>query len=188
MTEFGQGIIIGGIIGILCGIAASAIVVSQIVARHAAAKRQTDLMKYLKGTVSAVIAALVVVGCGTTTVTKVEVRERIDSVYVKGDTIRVVDARSDTVLVEAASAGTFKSVRAALDTTVQGVRLYLQYAYPPDRWGADIIQRDTVIKYIARDSLVQRPYPVQHVPVWIYFTLAGMSIALIVLVIATVRR
>jgi hypothetical protein len=133
--------------------------------------------------------ALWAAGCGTTSVTKVEVRERIDTLLVKGDTVRVVDVQSDTIFVEEianhngqAPIG-FRSVRVALDTTVQGVRMYLQYTYPPDRWSANIIQRDTVIKWTGRDSIVERPYEVEHVPFWVYIALGCMALALLALLL-----
>lgn len=127
-----------------------------------------------------VALAVLCAACGTTSVTKIEVRERIDTLIVKGDTIRVVDRRSDTLVVEKETdcAG-FKSVRAALDTTVAGVRIYVQYAYPPDRWAADIIQRDTVIRWTVRDSVIERPYEIERVPMWVYFVLVCMGLALI---------
>lgn len=132
---------------------------------------------------------LLFLGCGTTSVTKVEVRERIDTLLVKGDTIRIT-APSDTLFIERDSSlapGAFTSVRAALDTTVEGVRVYLQYAYPPDRWGINIIQRDTVIRWTVRDSIIQRPYEVQVIPLWIriggVLMMAAMVVGLVVFLI-----
>lgn len=189
MTEFGQGIVIGGFIGMLCGIAAVALLILPLIIKG---RREQAERKRVKRNISrvrhaapiAMFACIVFSGCGSTSVTKVEVRERIDTLLVKGDTIRIVDVQSDTLYVEAAehAEAAFKSVRAALDTTVQGVRLYLQYAYPPDRWTANIIQRDTVIKWTVRDSIVQRPYEIQRVPLWVYIAIGGMALALIAVI------
>lgn len=121
-------------------------------------------------------------GCSTTAVTRVEVRERVDTLVVKGDTIRM-EGPSDTLIVQRVDT-LFRSLRAAKDTTLQGVRIYLQYAYPPDRWAVDVIQRDTVIRWTVRDSIVERPYRVEIVPWWVYLALAGMIVA----IIGTLRR
>lgn len=118
-------------------------------------------------------------GCSTTAVTRVEVRERVDTLLVKGDMIRV-EGPSDTLLVERIDT-LFRSVRAAIDTTVSDVRLYLQYAFPPDRWAADVISKDTVIRWTVRDSIIERPYKVEYIPFWVYTALAGMLIAIIAL-------
>jgi hypothetical protein len=119
-------------------------------------------------------------GCSSTATTRVEIRERIDTLLVKGDTIRVREVQSDTIYVEEIPGG-FRSVRAALDTTVQNVRMSVHYAYPPDRWNVRIMSRDTVIRWTVRDSIIQQPYEIQHVPLWVYIAMGGMALALVAL-------
>jgi hypothetical protein len=198
MSPFAQGFVLGGVFGVFCGVAAMVLMIVPILRAGKREeierkRRARHALSRIKNAVPiACMSWIVLSGCGTTTVTKVEVRERIDTLLVKGDTIRILDVRSDTLYVDTVAANDqrsmangqwFRSVRAALDTTVQGVRLYLQYAYPQDRWRADIIQRDTVIKWTVRDSIVQRPYEVEHVPLWVYIAIGGMALALIAVLI-----
>jgi hypothetical protein len=121
---------------------------------------------------------LVLIGCGTTAVTKITVRERVDTLFIKGDTIRIIDAQSDTLTVERVDT-LFRAVRASIDTTVQGVRIDARYRYPPDRWDIGVMERDTVHHYAVRDSIVERPYAVEKVPFWVYLAMGGMIVALL---------
>ncbi len=133
---------------------------------------------------------LFIAGCGTTAVTKVEVRERTDSLIVRHDTVRV-ETRSDSVRVDTVWISLpgeepkpyFRRVKASLDTTLAGVSMKLKYELPPDVWTVRILQRDTTIRWKVRDSIIERPYKVEVVPFWVYLALAGMLIALIVVVV-----
>lgn len=121
---------------------------------------------------------LLLCGCGSSTlVTKVEVRERVDTLLIKGDTIRIAD-KSDSVRIEMATptAPGFQRVIAYLDTMLNGVSIAANYSYPPDRWAIEIIERDTLIRWMVRDSIIREPYTVTEVPIWVYFVLALAAI------------
>jgi hypothetical protein len=121
-------------------------------------------------------------GCSATAVTKVEVRERQDSIIVQYDTI-AIERPSTVVVAETIWASqtetVVRSVHARLDTAINGVHLKAEYKYPTDRWAVRILQRDTVIRWTVRDSIVQQPYEVETVPFWVYLALGGMFLALI---------
>lgn len=121
-------------------------------------------------------------GCSATAVTKVEVRERQDSIVVQYDTV-TIERPSTVVVAETVWASqtetVVRSVHARVDTMVEGVHLSAEYKYPLDRWLVRILQRDTVIKWTVRDSVVQQPYEIEKVPFWVYLALGGMIVALI---------
>jgi hypothetical protein len=149
--------------------------------------------------VAMVIVGLTWSGCSSPAVTRVDVRERGDSLFVRGDTVRIINVASDTVYVDridttiislnpSAVRDTirivgFRRVLADLDTTVSGVTIFAEYEYPPDRWRVDVMERDTVIKWTVRDSIIERPYAVTEVPFWVYLTLVGMALALVAMII-----
>lgn len=129
------------------------------------------------------LLAFMITGCCTPqVVTKIEVRERVDSVFIPGAVVTLT-APSDTVVI--AQTDSALSIHASIDTTVSGVRMNLHYRYPPDSWNIDLSTRDTVVRYIARDSIIQTPYEVirERVPFWMYVTLAGMVLALLACII-----
>lgn len=145
----------------------------------------------LAGTINGVLAGVLLLwGCGTTSVTKVEVRERRDSIVIHYDTIHVVtmsdSIRTDTVRV--AGELRFRSVKAYLDTTVSGTTMKLRYQFPPDTWSVQITKKDTAIRWVVHDSIVQRPYEVQVVPFWVYLALGGMGLALLIAGVNAVRK
>lgn len=181
-----QGFMLGVFFGCFCGIAAMVLLIVPIIRAEKKAEEQKRRARHalsrIKNAVPIALFAALFIGCGSTSVTKIEVRERIDTLLIKGDTIRIVERQSDTLRLAPLAQGDtvgFSAIRAVLDTTTQGVRMYLQYAYPPDRWAVTVIQRDTVIKWTVRDSIVQRPYEVQRVPLWVYIAIGGMALALI---------
>lgn len=137
-----------------------------------------------------VLVAWIAGCCGSTAVTKVTIRERYDSLIVRHDTIRVRDARSDSleILVSPSDSNAFTSVRASLDTTVSGVGLDVRYSYPPDAWSIDVAQRDTVIRWRVRDSLIERPYEVEVVPFWVKLALGLATLAMLGMIVALVKR
>lgn len=138
-----------------------------------------------------ILVALVAESCGTTAVTKITVRERYDSLIVRHDTIRVRDARSDSLDITPAGPGdahAFKGIRASIDTTVRGVGISASYEYPPDRWGFDVGRPDTIVKWRVRDSLIERPYEVEVVPFWVKLVLALAVIAVVGMTVATLKR
>lgn len=132
--------------------------------------------------VGVLLLIFIIGGCGTTSITKMEVRERKDSVIVRYDTVRFYtqsdSIRIDTVWLEGKPV--FRSVKARLDTTVGGTSVSLGYDFPPDAWQVRIAKQDTVIRWVARDSIVQRPYRIEIVPIWMYIALVGMSFALLI--------
>lgn len=126
---------------------------------------------------------LVLAGCCTPqVVTKIEVRERVDSVFIPGAVVTLT-APSDTVVI--AQTDSAISLHASIDTIVSGAHIQLRYSYPPDQWNINLRNRDTVVRYIARDSIIQMPYEVvrERVPFWMYVTLAGMVLALLACII-----
>ncbi len=133
---------------------------------------------------------LFVAGCGTTAVTKVEIRERADSLIVRHDTV-LVETRSDSVRIDTVWVSLpgeepkmyFRKVKASLDTTVSGVTMRLRYELPPDFWSVQIARRDTTIRWVVRDSIIQKPYKVEVTPFWVYLALAGMLVALVAVVV-----
>lgn len=125
--------------------------------------------------------------CTPQAVTHIEVRERVDSVFIPGATVTLT-APSDTVSVYRTDSTV--RVRARIDTTVNNVRMRLQYHYPPDEWAINIRSRDTIVRYIARDSIINKPYEVirERVPFWMYVTLVCMVVALIAVITVIVKR
>lgn len=121
--------------------------------------------------------------CTPQAVTKIEVRERIDSVFIPGTTVTLA-APSDTVYIHWTDSTV--RVHAHIDTMVNGMHMNLRYEYPPDEWTINIHSRDMVMQYIARDSIINRPYEVirERVPLWMYVSLVCMVLALIAGIVA----
>jgi hypothetical protein len=125
-------------------------------------------------------------GCSSSAVTKVIVRERYDSLIVKYDTVRIA-GKSDTVLVEKSVMDSLavRSIAASIDTTVSGVRVITHYTFPADRWYFQLSRRDTVVRWMVRDSLIEAPYEVEKTPWWVGYVLLVLCV---LLVIAFIRR
>jgi hypothetical protein len=146
---------------------------------------------------------LILAGCGTSTVvTKVRITERPDSLVIKGDSIGFqtvsdsvgvdsIETTSDKVDSTAAKDLTpipsparrgeyaFRSIHAKKDTTVGRWKLRFGYDYPPDRWKIEIIEADTMARWIVRDSLIEKPYEVEVVPFWVKLVIGVLGAALI---------
>lgn len=178
------------IAGCIVGLAAAPWLYFMIVKRF----ERSDARERAKHIAALLLIVIGLTGCSSTAITKVEVRERPDSLLVRADTIRVIEVRSDTVYVDRLDttiiqinpAGRdtirivgYRGVRAHIDTTVDGVSVFAEYEYPPDRWRVDVVGRDTIIRWTVRDSIIQRPYEVRSVPLWVYLAIGGMALALI---------
>jgi hypothetical protein len=134
----------------------------------------------------AVIAAAMLSGCGTTAVTRATVTERPDSIVIVHDTVFIRAAHSDSSVVQHSSKDTTAalSIRAKLDTTTaSGFNISAEYFWPEDNWNLRLKEPDIKVKWMVRDSLVEKPYPVESVPFWVYLALGCMAVALIAVVI-----
>jgi hypothetical protein len=134
----------------------------------------------------AVMTAALLSGCGTTAVTRSTVTERPDSIVIKHDTVWIHAAHSDSsvVLHSSKDITAALSIRAKLDTTTaSGVSLSAEYLWPEDEWNVNIKEPDIKVKWMVRDSLIEKPYPVEKVPLWVYLALGGMLIALVAVII-----
>lgn len=134
-----------------------------------------------------IFSIVLFIGCSSPPlIERITVRERVDSLIVRYDTV-YVSAPSDTVYVERSSIDTyaFKTVSARLDTTISGITLFARYSYPPDKWWLNITRKDEVIKWVVRDSIIDKPYEVEVVPFWVKLTLV---LAAIVVIAVLVKR
>jgi hypothetical protein len=134
----------------------------------------------------AVITAALLSGCGTTAVTRATVTERPDSIVVKHDTVFIRAAHSDTVFIKRSfkDSTAARVIHAKLDTTTaSGVSLNAEYSWPEDEWNVNIKEPDEKIRWMVRDSLIEKSYPVEKVPFWIYLALGGMLVALVAVII-----
>lgn len=134
----------------------------------------------------AVMTAAFLSGCGTTAVTRSTVTERPDSIVIKHDTVFIRLAKSDTVYAERSSTdpAAARLIHAKLDTTTQGgTHLVADYIWPEDTWNIKIKEPDEKIRWMVRDSLIEKPYPVESVPFWVYLALGGMLVALVAVIV-----
>ncbi len=155
------------------------------------------------------VLLLFLIGCGTTSVTKVEVRERQDSLLVKGKEIEG-ELKSDTTIVtfedpcadlrealKKTGATWIDSVnrtpslilRARVDTTIDGIRLRMQYDYPKDAFSFTILNPDSLIRWKVKDSIIHQPYEVRVIPLWLRIGGVLMMAALVIgLVVFLIRK
>lgn len=150
-------------------------------------------------------------GCGTTSVTKVEVRERQDSLLVKGKELEG-ELKSDTtsvtfedpcadlrevlrktgvmpVWIDSVNRRPPLTLSAQVDTTINGIRLRMQYHYPKDVFSFSILNPDSLIRWKVKDSIIHRPYEVQVIPLWIRIGGVLMMAALVVgLVVFLIKK
>lgn len=150
-----------------------------------------------------IFSLLLLAGCGSSTVTtKITITERPDSLVIKGDSIAFT-AKSDSLLVDSVEVGQaslpdrsgrpetivppspkapvylYRSVHAKKDTTIGRWKLRFGYTYPPDRWSVEILEADTMARWKVRDSLIEKPYEVEVVPLWIKLVIGVLGAALI---------
>lgn len=131
------------------------------------------------------LALITTVGCSTSRIIdRVVIKERVDSIMVKGDTI-FIDMPSDTIVWRDTVFQTHAFI-ARIDTTIQRTGVRASYQYPENRWAVRVVNRDTVVRYVVRDSLIERTVErqVEVVPKWMWWFL----IAIIVVGLAIIVR
>ncbi len=156
--------------------------------------------------------AAILSGCsGSSAVTRYTVRERPDSLIIRGDSI-AFSAHSDTLNVDSVKAvivgepdtsavsqsvapptprtvsTLYRSVKARKDTTIGRFRIRLGYQWPGDLFTFQIMEGDTSVHWVVRDSLVERPYEVEVVPFWAKLVLGIALIAVAGMFVALVKR
>lgn len=153
---------------------------------RAIAKGATSIGATVK--VALTIVVLLFVGCGSTITERVIVRERIDTLRVQGDSVFIEGPSSsfvlDTIQKEPPlnlplKEGEKKAFVASLDTTVERIRLQAKYWHPSNRWRIGILQRDTVVRYLVRDSIKVESHveKVAVTPAWVYVLLVVLGLA-----------
>jgi hypothetical protein len=156
------------------------------------------------------IIVITIIGCGTTAVTRSTVTERPDSLLVQREPTHIEGAHSDSLKVELARSGKHSHVDTAnrtsvtldtaraespvhkpaarridakIDTMVKGIRIAANYKWPADLWNIDVLVSDTSVHWMVRDSLIEKPYPVEKIPLWVYLAFIAMIVALVALII-----
>jgi hypothetical protein len=128
------------------------------------------------------------IGCAPSIQERFVITERVDSVYIPGDTV-FVQSLSDTLYIVRDSTGSIVDVSASLDTTVDKTSLRLNYQLSLDRWTVNITKKDTVIKYNIIDTsktiIVDRI--IEKTPIWIYPLLAAVALVIILGIVLAIK-
>ena len=128
-------------------------------------------------------------GCSPTALmTRSTVRERPDSLHLQMPPVQI-SAPSDSLSLERSPLDSLavRNLRAVLDTTVNGIKVHARYKFDSkaqsarrDEWNLRIAPRDTTVRWMVRDSIIERPIEVQVVPLWIEVVLIASLIALVI--------
>lgn len=135
-----------------------------------------------------VIILAVFFGCTPRVVEKTILAERIDSVYIPGDTV-FIQSKSDNVFIARDSSGNITDINAYIDTTINNINLKLGYSVSADHWTARITKYDTVIKFKIIDTSKQVIVDkiIEKTPLWVYPLLAVVALVVIFVTILIIK-
>ncbi len=148
-----------------------------------------------------VLLSWIFTGCSSTALmTRTTVRERPDSLHVHMPPVQL-SAPSDSLSLERSplDSTAIRGLTAKIDTVVGGVTVHAEYKFHPhsdslplgertlsrgssvrDKWNLSITPKDTLIRWMVRDSIIEKPIEISVVPVWIEVALIASLIALVI--------
>ena len=145
-----------------------------------------------------VLLSWIFTGCSSTALmTRATVRERPDSLHLRMPPVQI-SASSDSLALERSPLDSLavRGLTAVIDTVVGGTKVHANYEFRPhptspesspkireatrDRWSLQIVPKDTLVRWIVRDSIIEKPIEVQVVPFWIEVVLIASLIALVI--------
>lgn len=130
---------------------------------------------------------LILVSCCPTIQEKLVISERTDTLYIKGDTVSILNTASDIIYRD--TSFITQAFTASLDTIIDRTALDLSYTYPDNLWNVEIIRKDTLIEYIYLDTVITQTIikEVEVTPFWIYILLPILLFSTIGMLISKLK-